>query len=265
MYLQQAPVITLLSDLGNKHTAIGIAKAQLMANMPRASVVDITHGIDKYNIRQAAYMARSANGYFPAGSFHLLIVDISLGERHRMLLAKVGDQYFLASDNGVLSLAFGPVLPDVWLCREFSATVSVLQWVQLAADVIQLLGDTPNPDAHFARFITKDVAFHTVQRPDSGRRDCSILYTDRYGNLVLDLTTAEFHELIGDGPFEIKLPAGKRVSKLSSSYNDVAAGELLCRFNKAGLLELSINRNSLSATYDFNASYNAYNTIAIYF
>lgn len=247
------------------HTAIGVAKVQLCTNMPDASVVDITHGIDKYNIRQAAYMVRSANGYFPKGSFHLLIVDISLGERHRMLLAKVGDQYFLAPDNGILALAFGPVLPEVWLCREFSATVSVLQWVQLAADVIQLLGDAPDPDGHFARFITKDVAFHTVQRPDSGRRDCSILYCDRYGNIVLDLTAAEFDELIGDGPFEIKLPAGKQVNILSKGYSDVATGELLCRFNKAGLLELAINRDSLSATYDFNASYNAYNTIAIYF
>ncbi len=254
-----------MSDLGNMHTAIGIARAQLITNMPDADVVDITHGIDKYNIRQAAYMVRSASGYFRAGSYHLLIVDISLGERHRMLLAKVGEQYFLAPDNGILALAFGPVLPDVWLCREFSATVSVLQWVQLAADVIQLLRATPDPDAHFARFMTKDVAFNTVQRPDSGRRDCNILYGDRYGNLVLDLTIHEFEALTGDGPFEIKLPAGKLVNKLSRSYNDVAAGELLCRFNRAGLLELAINRASLCATYDFNTSYHSYNTIAIYF
>lgn len=254
-----------MSDLGNMHTAIGIARAQLITNIPDADIVDITHGIDKYNIRQAAYMVRSACRYFREGSFHLLMVDISLGERHRMLLAKVGAQYFLAPDNGILALAFGPVLPDVWLCREFSATVSVLQWVQLAADVIQRLLTSSSPDAHFARFMTRDIAFQTVQRPDSGRRDCSILYADRYGNVVLDLTANEFRELTNNGPFEIKLPAGKQINKLSASYNDVAEGELLCRFNQAGLLELAINHASLSAAYDFPTSYNAYNTIAIYF
>ena len=260
-----APVITFLSDLGNKHIATGSAKARLWVRFPEAGVVDITHGAERYNIQRAAYMCRSAYQHFPAGSFHLLLVDISLGERHRMLLAHVGGHYFIAPDNGILSLAFGDELRDVWFCREFSNAVGVLQWADAAADVIAAIGAEAAPDEHFTRFMTKKIAFPSVQRPAGARRDCAILYADRYGNVVLDLDREEFEELAGDGPFEIKFPAGKSITRLSTTYNDVAEGELLCRFNGLGLMEIAMNRQSLFATYEFAATYNAFPTISVYF
>lgn len=248
------PVITLLSDLGTCHPAVSGAKMLLAASGATTGVVDISHRIPLYNIQQAAYVTQYAYRHFPVGTVHLLLVDVLLGERHRMLLAKVDDHYFIAPDNGVLSLAFGEELQKVWLCREFSDTISIMQWVGYAKKVINSIRQDDDINEHFSPFMIKEVAQIMVQQPIGARLDCAILYIDRYGNVAIDLTKTQFDELINDGPFSIKLPREKEITAVSMHYNDVGEGELLCRFNSMGYMEIAINKGSATATFELDVA-----------
>lgn len=246
------PVITLLSDLGTGHHSISGTKVLLMGGVAGTEIVDISHRLTAYNLQQAAYLSSAAYRHFPANTVHLLLVDMMAGERHRMLLSKVDGHYFIAPDNGVLSLAFGARLREVWLCREFSEPVSLLQWVAYAGQVISVVSSGNDLNDHFSRFVVKEVAQIMMQKPIGARLDCTVMHIDRYGNIAIDLTRNRFDELVADGPFSIKLPRDKEITTISEHYNDVPNGELLCRFNSLGFMEIAINHGSATSAFEFD-------------
>lgn len=252
MNVSATPVITLLSDLGTQHLAISGIKVLLSHYSPDVITVDISHRIAPYNIQQAAYLTLYTHRHFPASTVHLLLVDIMFGERHRMLLAKVNGHYFIAPDNGTLSLAFGKELQTVWLCREFSGPVSVLKWAEHANSVIEVIKEGFDLNEYFSRFMIKEVAPLLAQKPIGARLDCTILHIDRYGNIVINLTELQFSDLINDGPFSIKFPGEKELTTLSRHYNDVEESQLLCRFNSMGYMEIAINHGSVADRFDLD-------------
>ena len=48
------PIITLSTDFGYKDPLSGIMKGVILGINPETHIVDITHGINKYNVREAA-------------------------------------------------------------------------------------------------------------------------------------------------------------------------------------------------------------------
>lgn len=262
------PVITLLSDLGTGHPAIGATRVLLTNAHPDTGIVDISHRITPYSIQQAAYMVQYACHHFPPHTVHLLLMDIVLGERHRMLLLKADAHYFIAPDNGILSLGLGKNNYPVWLCKEFSGPVSVLQWAEYAATVMDVLHNEQDLNERFSQFMIKEVAPLAVQQPIGARLDCSILQTDRFGNVTIGLSREQFDELIQDGPFSVKLPRQKELNKLSKHYSDVAPGQPLCRFNSMGYMEIAVNRGSATDVFEFGVATDKginYSTITVNF
>ena len=59
------PIITLLTDFGNRDEYVGLMKGVILSINPSVTIVDITHQIDSQDIVQAAYAIHSAYRYFP--------------------------------------------------------------------------------------------------------------------------------------------------------------------------------------------------------
>ena len=80
-------------------------KGVILTINPKATVIDITHNIEKFNIRMAAFMLASAAPYFPKGTIHLAVVDPGVGTKRRAILVQTKQGFFVGPDNGVLMLA----------------------------------------------------------------------------------------------------------------------------------------------------------------
>ncbi len=100
------PIITLLTDFGTRDEYVGLMKGVILSINPSVTIVDITHQIDSQDIVQAAFTIHSAYRYFPAGSVHLIVVDPGVGTGRSLLALEMRKQYFVAPDNGVLTLLF---------------------------------------------------------------------------------------------------------------------------------------------------------------
>jgi S-adenosylmethionine hydrolase len=98
-------IITLTTDFGLKDSYAAEMKAAILSICPNAVIVDITHEIEKFNIRMGAYMLASAVPYFPKGSVHVGVVDPSVGTRRRPLVIQTRQGFFVGPDNGLLVLA----------------------------------------------------------------------------------------------------------------------------------------------------------------
>ena len=238
-----------------------------MNQLPDACFIDLAHRVPQYDLQQAAYLLLSAYKYFPAGTVHLLLVDIFAGEQPRMLLSEKDGFYFIAPDNGILPLAFGKELQNTRLCLEFNKPYTLAKWITTAGEIISTLQKNPE-DIAFSSCEIKEVPRMLQAQTIPFGIDSNLLYVDRYENVVLNIRKREFEDLIGQRPFKIKIMRMQDITAVSNNYNDVPPGTPLCRFNDAGFLEIAINHGAAASVLglsQLNGGNLRYQTIRIFF
>src|SRR5579871_2498549 len=100
------PLVTLTTDCGVSDHFVGTMKGVILGIAPRASIVDITHEILPYDVNEGAFVLAQAWRYFSKGTIHVVVVDPGVGSERRPILCEAGGQFFIAPDNGVLSMIY---------------------------------------------------------------------------------------------------------------------------------------------------------------
>ncbi len=98
-------IITLTTDFGTRDGFVGVMKGVILSINPQAVIVDITHDIAPQNIEQGAFLFANAARYFPANAIHVVVVDPGVGSARRAIAMQIGETFFVAPDNGVLTYA----------------------------------------------------------------------------------------------------------------------------------------------------------------
>jgi S-adenosylmethionine hydrolase len=99
-------IITLTTDYGANDHFVGTMKGVILKINPEVTIVDITHGVAPFDVLDGALAIGAAYAYFPPKTIHLVVVDPGVGTERRPLLVSGDNQYFVAPDNGVLSLVY---------------------------------------------------------------------------------------------------------------------------------------------------------------
>ncbi len=98
------PIITLTTDFGLQDHYVGAMKGVILNRCPQTQIADITHGIPLFSLYAGAYAIAQAAPFFPPGAIHVVVVDPGVGTDRKPLLVEFQEQFFIAPDNGVLSL-----------------------------------------------------------------------------------------------------------------------------------------------------------------
>src|ERR671930_2644125 len=101
-----SPVITLTTDFGLADHFVGTMKGVIHGLLPQARIVDISHEITPFEIPEAAFVIAQAYRFFPPKTVHVVVVDPGVGSARRPILVEAAGQYFIAPDNGALSMIF---------------------------------------------------------------------------------------------------------------------------------------------------------------
>jgi S-adenosyl-L-methionine hydrolase (adenosine-forming) len=75
-------IVTLLTDYGHDDDFVGVCHGVIRSICPEAQIIDITHGIARYGVRQGALVLRNTLPYMPAG-VHMAVVDPQVGTERR--------------------------------------------------------------------------------------------------------------------------------------------------------------------------------------
>jgi S-adenosyl-L-methionine hydrolase (adenosine-forming) len=67
------PIITLTSDWGQRDYFLAAVKGKILSLLPSANIIDISHGISPFNLKQASFIVRNSFPHFPKGTVHMLI------------------------------------------------------------------------------------------------------------------------------------------------------------------------------------------------
>ena len=234
-------LITLTTDFGYRDSFAGILKGVIQRINPTVSVVDLTHGIPPQDIMAAALTLRHSTGYFPDGTVHVVVVDPGVGGARRPLLVQSGDNFFIAPDNGVLSLAISgknnQIIELTNSTYHLKPTGTTFHGRDLFAPVAAHL----SLGVPIQAFGSRLSSYVELSEPVVSRKQSSlegeIIYIDGYGNLFTNIYE---RDLTGLSWAKLNVAIGvMRIRRLLSSYDSVGAGELAAVVNSWGMLEIA--------------------------
>jgi S-adenosylmethionine hydrolase len=251
-------IVTLLTDYGRDDDFVGVCHGVVRRIHPDAEIVDITHGIERYAVRQGAIVLRNTLPYMPVG-VHVAVVDPQVGTERRAIALRTGDgRVLVGPDNGLLSLAWercGDVEIAVDITRSphrlepVSATfhgrdifAPVAAHLAAGAELADA-GDPLDPDS-----------LERVELPeprdDDGAVVAHALVIDHFGNVGLNV---DHDRLAGTGMTlggRVAVEAGgeRYVATYAQTFADVRAGELIVYQDAYRTLALAINRGDAAGT-----------------
>jgi len=240
-------IITLTTDFGTIDHFVGVMKGVILGIHPAARIVDISHEVKPFEVSDGAFTIAQAYRYFPKNTIHVVVVDPGVGSSRRPLLVDAAGQYFIAPDNGVLSMILARekarvrhVTSERYFLKPVSRTFhgrDVFSPVaaHLAAGV---------PAAKFGPRID-DALRLAFDEPARQGKNCwsgVILKVDRFGNLITNLT-AEVSRQASTRPFALKIGT-VTITRLALTFADGDAGELFAVAGSSGHLEIAVNQGS---------------------
>jgi len=96
-------VLSITTDFGITNGFVGTMKGVIYSIAPDVKIVEITQLVSPQNVLEGAYAMRRAVPFFPPGSVHVGVIDPGVGTKRRPIGARLGEQYFIAPDNGLLT------------------------------------------------------------------------------------------------------------------------------------------------------------------
>ncbi|MGB5157048.1 SAM hydrolase/SAM-dependent halogenase family protein [Desulfobacterium sp. N47] len=248
------PVITLLTDFGMQDEYAGIMKGVILSINPAASIVDISHCLSPYDIVNAAYLIEYYYKYFPKGSIHVIVVDPGVGSNRTILAVLHNGHYFIAPDNGVLTLLCEDGEPEKiikllrskWFLKPVSNTFHGRDiFSPVAAHLSNGVGmEEFGTEASRNTLVTINIVKPEIS--DNGELTGEIVSIDRFGNLITNIDTKkldEFFLIAGEKNFHI-IVGNKKIDKLSLAYEHAGQNNPLAIIGSRGFLEIAVNRGS---------------------
>jgi len=236
-------VITLTSDYGLKDHYVAALKAALHRELAAPQIVDVTHQVEAFNIIEAAFILRNAYHHFPTGSIHLICVDEEALPGKPHLVMHQNGHYFIAADNAVLSLLAPDKKVDAMVAVDFRNSPDLISARDIFARVAAHLARGGSLD--LLGNATENYKQAAIQKPVVRENDRfligSVIYIDRFGNLVTNLHQRQVNEVAKGRKFVINLIRNRTIKKvLAHYYEEKHDGNLIAIYNAEGYLELAI-------------------------
>jgi hypothetical protein len=251
------PLITLTTDFGYDDPFVGVMKGVILSINPDAEIVDFTHGIRPYNIKEAAYSIGMNYLYFPHNTIHIVVVDPGVGSGRRPVIVYADKHYFIGPDNGVFSYIF-------------SLQHEAVEVVHITADHYFLSANSPTFQAKdifapvaawFSRGVSlskfgdaiNDYETVALSVPDLSREGMitgEVIHIDRFGNAIVNVTRAEMNMLCDfDSGGMVKIMFKNNEIDLKPFYEQGDDDRLHAIINSSGFLEFFIYRGNASSRY----------------
>jgi S-adenosyl-L-methionine hydrolase (adenosine-forming) len=246
------PIITLTTDYGTNDHLVGTLKGVILKINPDATIVDITHHVTPFDLLDGALAIGSAYSYFPARTIHVVVVDPGVGTPRRPLLVTSETQYFVAPDNGVLSMIYERD-PNV-MVRHANVEHYYLQPVShtfhgrdVFAPIAAWLSKS-GQTAAMGEEIT-DYKKFAIPRPKTanGLSKGVIMRVDGFGNLMTNFRAEDMGGANGNGGVAFKL-GSHTVSHVADTYAAGNSGEPIAYVGSSGYVEIAVNKGNAAKT-----------------
>ncbi len=250
-------VVAFMTDYGTKDFYVGAVKGVIYSTFPDARVIDITHEVTPFEVHEGAVTLWLAAREFPPGTVFVAVVDPGVGtERRAIAMETKNDLFFVAPDNGLLTLAMNEF--GVEQIRE----VTNEEWMRLPVSYSFHGRDIFGPaGAHLAQGWDLSEAGPEVTDPvmlqiepaqvEENQVMGQVLMVDQYGNFQANIGGGMLAEIgleFGD-KVSVKVNETEIESVFVNTYGDVPEGDDLIFVASTDLVEISINMGSAAEKF----------------
>jgi S-adenosylmethionine hydrolase len=244
------PLIALLTDFGEEDHFVASLKAVIAGLHPDARVVDVSHRVPAYDVRSAGFILFACARVFPAGTIFVAVVDPGVGTARRLLLVRTARHWFIAPDNGLLTLALeaepAEEVRELTASRFFLAGRSTFEARDKMAPAAAWLS-LGVPAAEFGPLMASWRKLPIARPRLAGRRITGeVVHTDRFGNLVTNIPEALLRDVErAAGPAGCRLKIGRRPPLPAvAAYADAPRGRAVFLVGSLGLVEIAVREGS---------------------
>lgn len=242
-------VLSITTDFGLTNGFVGVMKGVIYGIAPDVKIVDISHLVSAQNVLEGAYAMWRAVPFFPAGSVHIGVVDPGVGTDRRPLGARLGDQYFIAPDNGLLT----PMILNAERkgeIVEFLHLDNPAYWLPKVSNTFHGRDIFAPAGAHLAAGVpfrelgtpVTDPVRLEMPRPERTEQGwlAHVILIDIFGNLTTDLPAEAL-----DGRRDVLIRIhGHEIQGIIDSYGHREAGDLVAVVDSESYIEIAVVNGS---------------------
>jgi len=260
--VQPPPTVVFMTDFGVLDDSVALCKGVMYGIAPNLRIVDLTHQVTPFSIRDGARFLFGATPYFPAGAVFVVVIDPGVGSSRKAVVVKSKrGQFFVLPDNGLMTMvedrdgieATREVTnPDWMVGAKISSTFH-------GRDIFSPVG------AHVARgddwtqvgpvateLVRLDLKPATVD--NKGLSGEVIALDGPFGNLITNISADDFLQLGYQRGDKLKVTiAGREVEMpFVRTFSDVPLKQPLLFIDSRGRASFALNQSNFAAAYDIS-------------
>lgn len=231
-----------MSDFGADSHYLASFRGSLNRSGIDLEFIEITSRIEPFDIVEAAYLSSMVYEDFAKGSVHILATNVVATNFKGHLAAEYNGHYFIAPDNGILSLIFGAEFDQYYRIPTDHYEVKIQNvYVPFIEQLIEA-------DFQLDKVAQKIDEVHTKTRimpvKDGKELRGTIVFVDHFGNAYTNISREEFEAFASDGDYRINLSRHSSIDRVSNTFADVQEGDPLCFFSDNHYLVVAIKKSS---------------------
>ena len=246
--------ITLLSDFGLTDPYVAEMKAVILSANPDLNIVDVSHGVERHNLAMGSFILETTSPYFPQGSIHVAVVDPGVGTERLPLVVHCKRGILVGPDNGLLIRAserlgfYGAYQIDTHRIKGEKIS-STFHGRDVFAKTAASLANGLKPNVvggNVKRLVKLDIPKAVISH---GRVNCTVLYVDSFGNVVLNVADEDIAGLRLHLEDHVTIRTKERRSSglVAKTYSDIPRAQLGIVRGSQGYLEIATREGSASA------------------
>ncbi len=248
------PVITLTTDFGPSSAYVAQMKGVVLGILDDARLIDVCHSVPPQQILAGGVILHDAFRHFPTGSIHVAVVDPGVGSRRKIVLAEIAGHYFVAPDNGLLSIVAGPSSatrvvyverPEFWH-HPVSPTFH-------GRDIMAPVAAHLARGVAFGRFGPAANGLQPASVPAAGVSAAGatlhVIQVDTFGNLVTNLQGDQLPPNCRAATIRVAEKQSLTAS-ISKTYADAPEGQPVILVGSSGRVELAVVNGNAAQVFD---------------
>lgn len=256
---QQHPTVVFMTDFGVLDDSVALCKGVMYGIAPNLRIVDLTHQVDAFSIRDGARFLFGATPYFPAGTVFVAVVDPGVGSARKAVVVKSKrGQFFVLPDNGLMTMiedrdgiegARHITNPDWMVGAKISSTFHGRDIFSPVGAHIARGDDWTQVGPEIKGLVRLDLKPARVD--DNGLTGEVIALDGPYGNLITNIDSDDFLKLGYQRGDRLKVTiAGREVDlPFVRTFSDVPLKQPLLFIDSRGRASFALNQASFAATY----------------
>jgi len=259
---QPPPTVVFMTDFGILDDSVALCKGVMYGITPNLRIVDLTHQVDAFSIRDGARFLFGATPYFPAGTVFVVVVDPGVGSSRKAVVVKSKrEQYFVLPDNGLMTMvedrdgveSIREITNADWMIgAKISSTFHGRDIFSPVGAHIARGDDWTKVGPEIEHLVRLDLKPATVD--NRGLSGEVIALDGPFGNLITNIDVDDFAKLGYQRGDTVGVTiAGRKIEMLFvKTFSDVPLKQPLLFIDSRGRASFALNQSSFAAAYKIN-------------